>query len=320
MKAVMRFLFGDKDTRLTWLALSLLLLAMFTPKAYVPHNTFSFIVVFDITQSMNVEDYELNGRPVSRLLFAQEAMRAALKQLPCGSRIGWGAFTEYRSLLLLAPLEVCENYNDLLASLENIDGSMRWRNASEVTKGLFWAARAANDEGSKANVLFLTDGHESPPLRKGAERPVFDDVAAGKIHGWVIGVGSTVPGRIPKIDADGKRRGFWEAEDVVQIDSEHARDPAGAAGEHLSGLREQHLQQLAQQVGFDYARLDGIDALLARIKDERYATRGSIPVDLFWLPALGALVVLAWKFRSQMPVRDAIRNLYKQLATWHRGS
>ena len=42
---------------------------------------------------------------------------AALTELPCGSRLGLAAFTGYRSLMLLAPVEVCEYYGDLLATL-----------------------------------------------------------------------------------------------------------------------------------------------------------------------------------------------------------
>lgn len=82
-------------------------------------------MVFDISQSMNVQDYELDGAPISRLSIAHEAVRRTLRDLPCGSRVGWAAFTGYRTILLLAPVEVCDYYNDLLASLDQIDGRMR---------------------------------------------------------------------------------------------------------------------------------------------------------------------------------------------------
>ncbi len=78
-----------------------------------------------------------------------------------------GAFAEYRSLLLLSPVEVCSNYNDLLTSLNRIDGRMRWANASEVGKGVYWSARTALAEGSKPDVIFISDGQEAPPLIPG---------------------------------------------------------------------------------------------------------------------------------------------------------
>ena len=100
---------------------------------------------------MNVEDYELDGTPVSRLAYARQAAPRALRDLPCGSRIGLGAFAEYRTLLLLAPVEVCGNYNDLLVSLDYIDGRMRWRECQRGHQGrvLVDARRQGNRRGRR---------------------------------------------------------------------------------------------------------------------------------------------------------------------------
>ncbi len=106
---------------------------------------------FDITQSMDVQDYEIDGTArESPGVRAQFQCGGRLRDLPCGSRVGWGAFAEYRSLLLLSPVEVCGNYNDLLTSLDRIDGRMRWANASEVGKGVYWSARTG-DRGRRAS-------------------------------------------------------------------------------------------------------------------------------------------------------------------------
>jgi mxaL protein len=284
----------ERESRPIVLALLLLLAALLMPTVNLPRATHDTIVVFDITQSMNVEDYRLEGAPVDRLTFARTAVRAALRELPCGSRVGWGAFAEYRTVLLLAPIEVCSNYSDLLATLDAIDGRMRWGNASEVTKGLFWALRVAQESGAQPNVIFLSDGHEAPPLRK-AELPVFDDVKGGAIGGWILGVGGYEPRPIPKTDAEGKRLGFWRAEDVAQPESGGA--PPAMRREHLSELREAHLQALAQQTGLRYAHLTGPASVLTAMHDTRHATRRAVPTELGWLPALAALALLAWHFR-----------------------
>lgn len=148
----------EPGSRAITAALVLLLLAAFLPQVNLPRKAYSYIVVFDITQSMNVEDYDLDGMPVSRLAFAKEAVRRSLRRLPCGSRIGWGAFAEYRTILLLAPVEVCANYNDLLASLDRIDGRMRWANASEIRKGVYWAMRAAKETGGHSGLSHADAG------------------------------------------------------------------------------------------------------------------------------------------------------------------
>ena len=66
----------------TWVApaaaLLFLLIAVFLPPINTPQTTYDYLVVFDITQSMNVEDYESNGIPVSRLTFARDAVRRTL--------------------------------------------------------------------------------------------------------------------------------------------------------------------------------------------------------------------------------------------------
>jgi mxaL protein len=279
--------------------LALLIGALFMPRFSLPHDTYEYVVFFDITQSMDVQDYEIDGAPVSRIDYARSAVRRALRELPCGSRVGWGAFAEYRSLLLLAPVEVCDNYNDLLASLDNIDGRIRWANASEVGKGMYWSVRTALDAGSKPDVIFVTDGHEAPPLAPGEPVSMPKDVQPGQVRGWVVGTGGDTPQQIPRSDADGRRLGYWRAHQVLQILSPDGKSIIGA--EHLSALRETHLKALSNRVGFSYMRLTDFDSIGAAMRDPRLVRRAPAPVDLYWLPVGAAILLLAWRFRPHVP-------------------
>lgn len=277
-----------------WVALALLVVAVFTPRLMLPRDTYDYIVFFDVTQSMDVQDYEIDALPVSRLDYARYSVRRALRDMPCGSRIGLGAFAEYRSLLLLAPVEVCANYSDLLASLGQIDGRMRWANASEVFKGVYWSARASKLLRTRPDVIFISDGQEAPPLIPG-ESPAFpDDLKPGEVHGWIIGAGGDTPQRIPRSDADGHRIGYWSANDVVQLVSPDGRGILGA--EHLSALREPHLQQTAARVGYSYARMTDADSIAKAMRDERFVRRAPAPTDLYWIPAMLAALLLAWRY------------------------
>jgi len=289
------FLF-DKHSCPIMLALALLLLAWAMPTFNWSRAAYDYLVVFDITQSMNVADYELDKTAASRLTYAREATRRALRDLPCGSRVGWGAFAEYRTLLLLTPIEVCAHYSDLLASLDKIDGRMRWGEASEVWKGVLWAIRAAKETRGAPNVIFLSDGHEAPPLAPGAH-PLFDDVKPGDVRGWLIGVGGYTPQPIPRTDGEGKVIGYWRAEDVMQTD---AGDDGGPSREHMSALREPHLRTLAKEVGFEYAHLDGLASLSDAMRDPRFARPRPAPIDLYWLPVAAALILLALRFRPDL--------------------
>jgi mxaL protein len=290
-------------------ALLLLVVALFLPRWKLEHATYDYIVIFDITQSMDVEDYEVAGTPMSRLDFARNAVRRALRDLPCGTRIGWGAFAEYRSLLLLSPVEVCENYNDLLASLDNIDGRMRWANASEVSKGVYWSARVAMNAASKPDVIFISDGHEAPPLEPGAQVAMPEDVQPGQVRGWIVGVGSDAPLPIPKTDEDDRRVGYWAAHDVIQLVSPDGRRVVST--EHLSSLREPHLRAVADRVGFGYTRLTTPQSLTAAMLDARFIRRAPSPTDLSWIPVSIALLLLLAYFRPEgwrLP-RPSVSNL-----------
>ena len=292
--------------RRTWtpgLAAALLLLACAMPAIDLPRDTVDVVVVFDITQSMDVQDVELAGVRASRLAYARESARRALRSLPCGSRVGWAAFTEYRTLMLLAPIEVCGNYGDLLATLSHIDGRIRWGNASEISKGVFWALRAAKELDGKPALVFITDGQESPPLGESGA-PTFDDLAPGQIHGWLAGVGGPAPMPIPRSDAQGRAFGYWRAQDVIQRPAVAGRPPSH---EQLSELHDGHLRALAAQVGFDYATLDDASTLGRLLHDPRLARRVAVPIDLSWVPAVAALMLLAWHFRPDAPRRRVSR-------------
>lgn len=295
----------DRGSGAIALAAGILLLGLAMPSVPLQRAVFDYIVVFDISQSMNVEDYELDGAQVSRLDYAREAARRALRALPCGSRVGWGAFTGNRTLLLLAPVEVCGSYNDLLASLAQIDGRMRWADASEIAKGVYWALQAAHSINSAPNIVFVSDGQEAPPLESDQLPSLLDKVKDHPIRGWLVGAGGDEPSPIPKIDPDGTRHGFWRADEVLQ--SESAIDGATPGLEHFSALREQHLQRLARDLHLEYARLTDLTSLSDAMKDRRFARRRQVPTDLSWVAAALALVLLAIRFRPALPPANNLR-------------
>ncbi|WP_233836308.1 MxaL protein [Paraburkholderia sp. ZP32-5] len=301
------------------LALVALIAAVAMPKVTLPRDTFDYIVTFDITQSMNVEDVTLDGAPVSRLKFAQAAMRDTLGRLPCGSKVGWSIFTGQRTLLLLPPVEVCGNYDALLVSLDGIDGRMRWTNWSRIAEGgVYSAVRVAQDVGDGAAIVFVTDGQEAPPLT--ASRGLMPGINAARIKGWLIGVGGDQPAAIPKSDANGNRIGYWQADDVIQVPT-----PPGAASqpeshEELSELRGQYLASVAGQTGLAYRRLLNPAALSNALLDLRFAHREPVPTDWRWCPALLALVLLVVRFMPDAVwawLRDGcarIRTMFRRLA------
>ena len=231
------------------LAALLLVLGFARPTLLWKRALFEHVVVLDVTQSMNVEDMQLEGKPAARLAFAKRALHEALSELPCGSRLGWAIFTEYRTYLLYTPVEVCANRAELRASLASLDGRMAWSGNSEIAKGLHSSLLVAKALPGTPSVVFISDGHEAPPLHP-RHRPHFDD-KPGEVAGVLVGVGELKPSPIPKLDPLGRRLGFWAADEVAQTDlrsqgrgasvgaeamTEEGSDPAAA--EHAQAWRE----------------------------------------------------------------------------------
>jgi mxaL protein len=304
-----------------------LLLAAWGPRPELPIARFDGVIVLDITQSMSAEDYALDGRPASRLATAKRALHRAFEKLPCGTRVGLGVFTEYRTMVLIAPVELCENFRELAAVLDGIDGRMAWAGRSEVAKGINWAIRAAKALSGRPAIVFVTDGHEAPPLHP-AHRPSFDG-KPGEVAGLLVGAGGPVPVPIPKFDPDGRRLGYWRADEVMQTDpisqgrrgsvageryveTEHVRPPPGwpaAGNEHLSQLREGYLRLLADELRFGYLRLDGASsgarALVQRMQERPLARVVPTRISLRPLFGLIGLLALVWAYRAA--VLDRVR-------------
>ena len=276
----------DNDRWLLGAAALVLAAGFLKPSLPLPRQLFNHVVVLDVTQSMNVQDHLLDGKPASRLAFAKHALRLAMSRLPCGSKLGLGLFTEYRSYLLLTPVEVCANLQELRSTLSQIDGRMAWTGNSEIAKGLFSGLAVAGQLADAPSLVFVTDGHEAPPLSPG-RKPAFQG-KPGAVAGLVVGVGGLTPQPIPKTDTLGRPLGTWSADEVTQADPRGGGAGVGG-GEHLSSLHEAHLSLLASETGLRFLRLQDTaslaDALLAP------ALARPVPARLDLRGVLGAIAL-----------------------------
>jgi mxaL protein len=287
-----------------------LALALLHPKLNLSRGVFNNIFVIDISQSMNVLDYRIDGKPASRLEFTKQSIRHTLKNLPCGSRAGLGIFTEYRSYLLLAPVETCANFSELASLLENINGQMAWIGGSEIAKGINFGFKIVNKLPDKPGLIFISDGQEAPPIHPD-HRPAMDG-KPGEVRGMLVGAGGLTPAAIPKYDPAGNLLGFWGADDVMQTDRYSDGGGAKALGElpgqaepgkkkmvgteHLSSLREAYMQTLAGETGMGYHRMESIDGFNGAMQSSRLAAANKSETDVAHFLAFAALGALSFLY------------------------
>lgn len=320
-----------KRLLLMLLACLLLALSLTNPSLNLPRNTHNFIFVLDITGSMNVADAGPAEGRQRRLNFAKQLVRKALEETSCGSKAGLAVFTEHRTFLLFAPVEICENHLVISTMLDEIDGRMAWAELSEVAKGLYSGIEAVStlaemDGESEAagdtHVVFLTDGHEAPPVHP-ALRPKFRG-DPGEARGLIAGVGGAELQPIPYLDEENKVAGYWAHDEVLQVDRHSLGRPSTEGGEsmagidgsdvqeriargteHLSSLREGYLQQLAAETGLDYLRTTTGEAFAGTLLDSRYANQQRVLTNVAWIPAALSLLCLMYVFGSPLVRRAA---------------
>ena len=305
----MKFSYQSRITASAILMLIVVLLimsALWFPRTDRTVKVMDLLFVLDITQSMDVKDVELNGEKVSRLTWAKDYTRRTLQALPCGSHVSLAAFSESRSLILINPVEICESYNDLTQMLEKIDGSIAWALSSEISKAVFGAIDQAKLMDPSPDVVFLTDGHEAPPLHASLF-PKYKK-KLGDTSGVFVGVGGDKLLPIPRHKFDGTPDGFWKQNDVLHEDvyaslrneSQEVRD-AKPKNEHLSSQKKSHLDNLATMLNFDYIISPTKSNVIIDALENKVQTRDQV-VNYSWAPwfaaiALFLLVLLYLPFR-----------------------
>jgi mxaL protein len=311
-----------------------LAIALLHPTLNLSRGTFNNIFILDISQSMNVQDYRIEGKPVSRLDFTKNSIRHTLKNLPCGSKAGVGIFTEYRSYLLLAPVETCANYSELGSLLDNINGQMAWIGGSEIAKGINFGFKIIKKLPEKPGLIFISDGQEAPPIHPDY-RPAMD-VKPGDVRGMLVGAGGLVAQAIPKYDPAGNLLGFWGADDVMQNDrysddkstivdgkvqSPAEQDEKKSKGtEHLSALREAYLRTLASETGIGYHRMETTDGFFNAMNAPSLSAPNRGATDVAHGFALGSLIAFtflyAWPLLQKLWLH--LRSLWGRITTTSR--
>jgi mxaL protein len=288
------------------LALAAMMLMSIHPTKRQRNPVYQLMVIVDITRSMNAEDYKQQEQAISRLTFVKQTLRELLLKLPCESKVGLGVFTDRRSSLLFEPIEVCSGFNEIDTAIAALDWRMAWAADSRIANGFFYTLEML--KGKKESILFITDGHEAPPVNP-RYRTDFTTVK-NTLNGLIVGVGGTQPTPIPKFNNRGEREGFYTPDDVPhrssfgqsdlnpeQIEGYDARNaPFGSAEvvgtEHLTALNEPYLQQLAAETGFNYHRLTDAATLAESLNTSKYQIEHDTMVDVRWRAIIIVLILL----------------------------
>jgi mxaL protein len=259
------------------LALSLLVLALLKPSIQLRQQVRHYLLITDVSQSMNAEDEMLNQKKVSRIAYAQHLMKQIVHKAPCGTYFSLGIFA-----------------SDNVARKGNSRLSFSVHAATHIYDAL----------NQPAQMLFFTDGDEAPRVNVTIKQDL-SGVQIGEFFTFV-GVGGPEKVAITRYNTANKPVGYWPVSEnnnagavgVTYADpSSDEPDPPVAYAEYdrmLSQLEEEYLKELSAEFKGSYVKGQDQEAFYQSIAAKK-ATASFVtdyPLRVVYL-VLAILLVLA---------------------------
>lgn len=324
MKKLITFLRSRRDVSMLAAAFLLLIIAAFKPTIPLPRNIYSYILVVDISQSMNVEDATLNGKSTSRIAYTQAMLHQVIANMPCDTRVSIGLFAGVSIAALYNPIEVCSNYAAIQDTIDHLDWRTAWSGNSRLRDSMLTLARVLRAFPEPAQVVYFSDGEEAPKLHAFNTKDLTNFQGG---NGWLfVGIGSIEGAPIPKYDEKNQLIGYWSNDSfamqpgIAQISEANlgVRDNnvAGGTGDRfISKLQEDYLKDLSKEVSGDYVRGDSLQSILTAMKHQKPARTDIAPYGIHWiLASIAALLVLV-TYLPKNPLQAIEKALSAQLAS-----
>lgn len=282
----------------------LLLLAIYKPQIQLKQDVHNYLLIADVSQSMNAQDLKLNNKAVSRMDYTKHLMKRVVETSSCGTYISLGVFAAENVGLLLMPLEVCANYDVITDSIDHLEWRMAWRGNSRLSFGIKSAEGMFDYLNIPATMLFFTDGDEAPKVNA-INKLDLSSVQIGK-NLLFVGVGGHQPVPVPRYNSSNKWVGYWSSDtkensagavgDTYSDTSKDEPDPIVAYAEfdrYLSQLDSDYLKQVSAEIQGGYIEGQDSPEFYAYIQSQKPSASFVTAYSLQWLYlTLAILMVL----------------------------
>jgi mxaL protein len=296
----------------------LLLLALINPSIPVNQSLYNYILIADISQSMNTEDMKINQKTVSRLDYTKHIMSRLVEDFPCGTKVSIGMFAGVSVSATYSPIEVCENFSNINTTISKLDWRATWSGNTRIRESVINLARLIRSFPESAQVVYFTDGEEAPKLH------VFNTRDLEQFQGgndWLfVGIGSDEGAPIPKYDNKNQLIGYWSNDSfalqpgIAQISESNigVRDnkvASGATDRYMSKLDSEYLEKLAKEIGGFYVDGQSYRAIRKEMKKQPPAWKA--PDQFYLQPILCFLALLFFiaRFISKANITSLIRKI-----------
>jgi len=296
----------------------LMVLALINPSIPVKQSLYNYILIADISQSMNTEDMKINQKTVSRLDYTKHIMSRLVEDFPCGTKVSIGMFAGVSVSATYSPIEVCENFSNINTTISKLDWRATWSGNTRIRESVVNLARLIRSFPESAQVIYFTDGEEAPKLH------VFNTKDLEQFQGgndWLfVGIGSDEGAPIPKYDNKNQLIGYWSNDSfalqpgIAQISESNigVRDnkvASGATDRYMSKLDSEYLEKLAKEIGGLYINGQSYRAIRKEMKKQPPAWKA--PDQFYLQPILCffALLFFIARYLSKANINSLIRKI-----------
>lgn len=317
MKKIVNIFVQNRDSALLAGALLFLVAALFKPAIPIKHNIYNYLLIADISQSMNVIDMQISGKPATRLALTQKLMHETISSLPCGTKVSIGLFAGNSVAALYNPIEVCENFAAIQDTVDHLDWRTAWSGNSRIRESMYGISRIVRSFPEPAQAVLFTDGEEAPKLHAFNTKDLTNFQGADD---WLfVGIGSEKGAPIPKLTEKNQVIGYWSNESfamqpgIAQISESTlgVRDDnvAGENDRYLSKLNAEYLNSVAKEIGAHYVYGANVQSVLSGMESQKPARRDVAPFDISWILASISGLLLLSAYFTRHPLRQIAETL-----------
>jgi mxaL protein len=311
MKKFISILKSNYESLLLLVVALLLLLAIYKPQIQLKQDVHNYLLVADVSQSMNAQDVKLNSKVISRMDYTKHLMKRVVETSSCGTYISLGVFAAENVGLLLMPLEVCANYDVITDSIDHLEWRMAWRGNSRLTFGIKSAESMFDYLNIPATMLFFTDGDEAPKVNA-INKLDLSGVQIGK-NLLFIGVGGHQPVPIPRYNSSNKWVGYWSSDtkensagavgDTYSDTSKDEPDPIVAYAEfdrYLSQLDSEYLKQISAEIKGSYIEGQDTEEFYTNVQSQKPSASFITAYSMKWIYLSLAILMLLFVYTPEI--------------------
>ena len=278
--AVIKYLSHKAELTVMVLALLLCLLAMYNPTLQFKKSITSYMLLVDVSQSMNAEDLVVEESPITRINYTKILLKKIIDKSDCGSFFSINIFVADNVANIIEPVEKCNNYDELMDTINKLEWRMAWKGNSRITFGIKSAAKMQDSLNFPSKILFFTDGDEAPKVNA-INRVNLDDFNLGE-ELIFVGVGGNTPVPVKRYNSRNMYVGYWGSDIYDSLpgatgsrNSDSGKDepdPSVASADYeryLSKLYEEYLISLSEQIKSQYIKGDLSDKFTKYILSNR---------------------------------------------------